>query len=230
MSQANLNYVLEQNPEIITNKVEVNPNSLEIIENIYIPRESVFKKYKIPEDKIIFIFGGNLGAPQGVDLLMKHITYCKSINEAFFLIVGNGTEFNKFKVWIEAEDVNNAVLIRELPKLEYDEIISFSHVGLIFLNPNFTIPNFPSRILSYMQHGLPVICATDLVTDIGEIASENKFGYKCFTTDFQSFFDFVVKLLNKDLRTKMGKNGYQFLLNEYNVENSYNIIMNKITI
>ena len=52
-----------------------------------------------------------MGAPQGVDLLMKHITYCKSINEAFFLIVGNGTEFNKFKVWIEAEDVNNALLI-----------------------------------------------------------------------------------------------------------------------
>jgi len=230
MSQANLNYVLEHNPEIIKNKVELNPNSLEINENIYISRESVFKKYNIPEDKIIFIFGGNLGAPQGVDLLMKHIAYCKSIKEAFFLIVGNGTEFNKFKVWIEAEDVNNALLIKELPKLEYDEIISFSHVGLIFLNPNFTIPNFPSRILSYMQHGLPVICATDLVTDIGEIASENKFGYKCFTSDFQSFFDFVVKLLNKDLRTKMGKNGYQFLLNEYNVENSYNIIMNKITI
>jgi glycosyltransferase involved in cell wall biosynthesis len=230
MSQANLNYVLEHNPEIIKNKVDVNPNSLEINENINIPRESIFGKYNIPKDKIIFIFGGNLGAPQGVDFLIKHITYCKSIKEAFFLIVGNGTEFNKFKDWIKIEDIKNALLIRELPKSEYDEIISYSHVGLIFLNPNFTIPNFPSRILSYMQHRLPVICATDLVTDIGEIASENKFGYKCFTSDFQSFFDFVVKLINEDLRIKMGNNGYQFLLNEYNVENSYNKIMNKITI
>ena len=65
---------------------------------------------------------------------------------------------------MKKECVENALLIKELSKIEYDEIIKISHVGLIFLNPNFTIPNFPSRILSYMQNYLPVICATDLIT------------------------------------------------------------------
>ena len=70
-----------------------------------------------------------------------------------------------------------------------------------------------------MQNCLPVICATDLVTDIGEIAVNNNFGYKCLTSDYESFFDYVVKLLNKDLRELMGKKGLEFLKNKYNVVN-----------
>jgi glycosyltransferase involved in cell wall biosynthesis len=228
MSPANLNYVLENNPEIENIKLEVNPNSIEVKRNSFGLETDLYTKYNIPRNKVIFIFGGNLGLPQGIDFLKANIAYCKSIKEAFFLIVGDGTEYNKFRHWIQTEGIINALLIKELPKLDYDEIIKLSHVGLIFLNPSFTIPNFPSRILSYMQNCLPVICATDLVTDIGDIAVNNNFGYKCLTSDYVSFFDNVVKLLDKNLRVTMGKKGFDFLKNEYNVNNSYNKIIEKI--
>ena len=79
-----------------------------------------------------------------------------------------------------------------------------------------------------MQNSLPVICATDLITDIGEIAINNNFGYKCLTSDSEAFFDFVIKLLDKNLRTLMGKNGFEFLISEYSAEQSYNKIVEKI--
>ena len=228
MSPANLNYVLENNPEIENNKLEVNPNSIEVKRNSFDLGTDLYTKYNIPRNKVIFIFGGNLGIPQGIDFLKANIAYCKSIKEAFFLIVGDGTEYNNFKKWIQIENINNALLIKELPKSEYDEIIKLSHVGLIFLNPKFTIPNFPSRILSYMQNCLPVICATDLVTDIGDIAINNNFGYKCFTSDSEAFIDCVIKLLDKNVRVTMGENGFNFLRNEYSVEKSYNKIIEKL--
>ena len=228
MSPANLNYVLENNPEIEKNKLEVNPNSLEVKENSFGLVTDLYIKYNIPRNKIIFIFGGNLGIPQGIEFLKVNIAYCKSIKEAFFLIVGDGTEYDNFSHWIQTEGIINALLMKELPKSEYDEIIRLSHVGLIFLNPLFTIPNFPSRILSYMQNCLPVICATDIVTDIGETAVNNNFGYKCLTSDSEAFFEYVIKLLDKNLRITMGKNGFEFLCKEYSVENSYNKIIEKL--
>lgn len=227
MSEANLNYVLDHNPEVVRDKIEINPNSIEIRKDQITKNPEIYKKYNIPSDKIIFIFGGNLGIPQSINLLIKHITFCRSITNAFFLIVGDGTEYEEFNNWIKIEKVSNVLLIKELPKLDYDEIIALSHVGLIFLNPNFTIPNFPSRILSYMQNKLPVICATDNFTDIGTIASINKFGFKCLTTDFETFFNHVVKLLNEDLRCQMGQNAFQYLQKEYTVEKSYQKIINK---
>jgi glycosyltransferase involved in cell wall biosynthesis len=228
MSPANLNYVLANNPELDINKLEVNPNSIEIKAEVSKLNSDLYSKYHIPKNKILFIFGGNLGIPQGIEFLKANIVNCSSINEAFFLIIGDGTEYQKLNNWILFENIRNALLIRELPKSEYDEIISLSHVGLIFLNPKFTIPNFPSRVLSYMQNRLPVICATDLVSDIGDIAFENNFGFKCFTSDYDTFFKYVVKLLNNDLRVQMGENGRFFLDSNYNVRISYNKIVDKL--
>ena len=228
MSPANLKYVLDNNPQIEKKKLEVNPNSIEVKGNYFGLETDLYIKYNIPRNKVIFIFGGNLGIPQGIDFLKINIAYCKSIKEAFFLIVGDGTEYDNFSHWIQTEGIINALLIKELPKSEYDEIIRLSHVGLIFLNPLFTIPNFPSRILSYLQNCLPVICATDPVTDIGEIAVNNNFGYKCLTSDSEAFFEYVIKLLDKDLRITMGQNGFEFLTNECSVENSYNKIIEKL--
>jgi glycosyltransferase involved in cell wall biosynthesis len=228
MSPANLNYILKNNLELKMTKLEINPNSIEVKEITVQSKIDLYDKYNIPNDKIIFIFGGNLGLPQGIEFLKKNIKYCQSIKEAFFLIVGDGTEYQNFINWIQKESIDNTLLIKELQKSEFDEIINLSHVGLIFLNPLFTIPNFPSRILSYMQNSLPVICATDIVTDIGEIAVENNFGYKCLTSDLDIFFEYVVKLLNYELRTKMGINAFNYLKKEYDVQISYEKIIQKI--
>lgn len=228
MSPVNLNYIMDNNPELDKNKLEVNPNSIEVKEYALSYDTDLYIKYNIPKDKVIFIFGGNLGKPQGIDLLKKNIAHCKSIKDAFFLIIGNGTEFNNLKNWIQYENIKNTLLIKELPKQEFDEIIKLSHVGLIFLSPSFTIPNFPSRILSYMQNSQPIICATDSVTDIGKIAFENNFGYKCLTSDLDTFLECVVKLLNKDLRTQMGNNAFNYLKKEYDVKISYDKIVQKI--
>jgi glycosyltransferase involved in cell wall biosynthesis len=230
MSPANLNYLQKNNPEIEINKLEINPNTIDVIENSINLDIDIYNKYNIPKNKIIYIFGGNLGVPQGIEFLKKNISNCKSISEAFFLIIGHGTEYHNFRNWIEIENIRNALLINEVPKSEFDEIIKLSHVGLIFLNPKFTIPNFPSRILSYMQNYLPVICATDSVSDIGKIAFENNFGFNCLTSDFDAFFNYVVELLNKEIRTQMGKNSYSFLIKEYNTDITYNKIVNKINL
>jgi glycosyltransferase involved in cell wall biosynthesis len=230
MSPANEQYILHENPEISEDKVEINPNSIEVL-NISkkdVTHKDLLQKYKIPHDKTIFLFGGNLGLPQGVEFIKKHITNCNSINEAFFLIIGNGTEFENLKNWIELEQLNNVALIQELSKTDYEEITRLAQVGLIFLNPKFTIPNFPSRILSYMQNKLPVICATDKITDIGTIASENGYGYSCLINDLESFYIFVTKLLDKNLREEMGNKAFKYLNKEYSVESSYYKIIEKL--
>ena len=50
----------------------------------------------------------------------------------------------------------NAKLYPYLPKEEYDELVPACDVGLILLDPRFTIPNFPSRLLTYMEFSMPV--------------------------------------------------------------------------
>ena len=85
-------------------------------------------------------------------------------------------------------------------------------IGLIFLDRRFTIPNYPSRLLSYLESRVPVLLATDRNTDIGMIAVENGYGCWVESGDLEGFFSLVKKLVwNVNLREEMGQRGYQFL-------------------
>jgi glycosyltransferase involved in cell wall biosynthesis len=229
MSPANRDYLLLNNLVLDPKKVEVNPNSIDV-KNLNlkkINKDELINKYDLPENKVIFLYGGNLGKPQGVEYITRSIDYCKNLEDAFFVIIGSGTESHIVKNWIKEKCPKNVKLLNEIPVLEYEELLQIADVGLIFLNPEFTIPNFPSRVLSYMKHGLPILCSIDNSSDIGEIAIQNNFGLSGSIKNLDQFYSNLVVLLDIQNRKVMGKNSFNFLINNYSVESSCNSIINK---
>lgn len=227
MSQANVDFVLKNNPEIIKKVVEVCPNSIEPLslkEDVRKTTE-VKQKYNIPLDKTVFIYGGNLGKPQGIDFLIECLKANKNNEQVYFVIAGSGTEFNKLNEFFDSEQLKNAQLFAQLPKEDYEILADSCDVGLIFLDKRFTIPNFPSRLLSYMQASMPVLAATDVNTDIGQVIEEGKFGLWCESSSVEQFNSKLQQLCNIALRKEMGINARGYLEDNYTSKNSYEIIM-----
>lgn len=227
MSPENVNYVLKHNPEISSEKVEVCPNSVEVIDMRAdeASKLEIRKKYDIPLNKKIFVYGGNLGKPQGIDFVIKCLKSQQDNDEVFFLIVGDGTEYGKIEEYVKSEKPINVRLMKKLPKNDYDKMIASCDVGMIFLDHRFTIPNFPSRLLSYMQAGLPVLAVTDTNTDVGKVAVDGGFGWWCESNDEEQFRLAVEKVISAD-RNHMGNIGYEFLNKYYTVQKAYDIIIN----
>lgn len=230
MSQANVDFLLKYNPEIPPNIVEICPNSIEPMNNKIDEKLKVEikKKYSIPLGKTIFIYGGNIGKPQGIDFLIECLVANKANDKVYFVIVGSGTEYNKLKTFFEIEKPSNAILFSHLPKEEYEVLANSCDVGLIFLDNRFTIPNFPSRLLSYMQASMPVLAATDVNTDIGEIVEQGEFGFWCESSNVEQFNKKVHQLCDNELRIQMGLNARRYLEGNYTAKHSYEIIMNHI--
>lgn len=230
MSPANVEFVLKNNSEVKPERVEVAPNSIELQEKGLdsgqekAERYYIRKKYDLPTDKPIFIYGGNLGKPQGIDYLVKCLDANKRRSDCYFVVVGSGTDYNKLSDWYDSNKGLNVKVMQSLPKEDYDLLVKHCDVGLIFLDHRFTIPNYPSRLLSYLENKMPVICATDVNTDIGRIAEENGYGYWCESVKPEDFTALVDKMLASD-RKAMGENGYQFLMENYLVENTYRAIV-----
>lgn len=229
MSKANVDFVLKQNPEVKSEKVEVNPNSIQPVNfsQTQGQKEAIRAKYNLPLDKRVLVYGGNLGIPQGVDFLIETIEKCDSEN-AFFLVIGNGTQFKKLSKWFENNKPNNALLLSGIEKKQYDNLLNACDIGLIFLNKNFSIPNFPSRLLSYLEMKMPVIAAVDAATDVGEVIENAKCGYSVLAGDIAGMNTIIEKNLQEDDLQEMGENGYKFLLENYTVDISYNLIIDKI--
>ena len=131
------------------------------------------------------------------------------------MIIGSGTEYVRIQKWFEFNQPKNAMLINNLPKLKYDKLLSVCDVGLIFLNPNFTIPNYPSRLLSYLEMKLPVITATDIYSDIGKDIEDYECGFSVISgnsDEMEIAIDKVIKSLNTSDDIKNNAIFNQFLV------------------
>ncbi|MEK4047175.1 glycosyltransferase family 4 protein [Paenibacillus sp. FSL H8-0048] len=229
MSKANVDYVINHNNEVSSSKIEVCPNSIKPVD---IPshslkeKEDIRIKYKIPKDSVVYIYGGNLGKPQGVDFLIDILDSIKDLKNIYFLIIGSGTEFDKIKKQIALSNQINVRLEQFMPKNEFDEILSVSDVGLVFLDKRFTIPNFPSRINSYLEFGIPILAATDVNTDVKDMLYEAKCGLWSESGDLDSFRNNIISLnSNEELRLEMGSNGRGYLEENFTVDKTYEIIV-----
>ncbi|MCD8181747.1 MAG: glycosyltransferase family 4 protein [Bacteroides sp.] len=228
VSPANVEYVLKHNPSLNPDKVEICPNSMELRndDEFLIDREALLDKLNIPINKCLFVYGGGLGRPQGIDFLIDVIAANEKREDTYFVIVGNGTEYGRMEQWFEMNSPHNACLLDSLPKIEYDNLVRVCDIGLIFLDRRFTIPNYPSRLLSYLENRMPVLMATDVSTDIGRIAETNGYGMWTESGNLDSFMEMVDRLAtDKSLMRAMGESGYSYLCTNYTVQSGYQIIM-----
>lgn len=225
MSQANVDYLLKHNTYIDPAKVHINPNSIEIQEVIKNPERNaeIKKKYNIPEDATTFIYGGNLGKPQSIPFIIECLKANADKKDRFFVICGKGTDYPKLKSYVDAEKPSNVLLLSYLPKEEYEEFVKAFDVGLIFLDHRFTIPNFPSRLLSYMQSSMPVLACTDPNTDVGKVITEGGFGWWCESNSTEAFTKAVDSAIEANL-AEMGAKGLDYLKENYTAKRGSEII------
>lgn len=236
MSPANVDYLLAHNSFIDKIKVCVAPNSYEFTG--YIPievtkKKQIREKYGIPSDKIVFLYGGNLGRPQGIPFLIECLMEVSNdeilIKKTHFVVIGKGTERQKLVSWYNEAHPSNVSIMDFIPKEDYDILARSCDVGLIFLDYRFTIPNYPSRLLPYLKEKKPIIAATDSNTDVGTIAEQNGYGFGCKSNDVNAFIDCVKSFVEKpELIAQMGEKGYDFFINNYTTENTYRAIMNYV--
>ncbi len=199
--------------------VELRVESLELVDS-----SKIREKYGLPTDKPIFIYGGNLGKPQGIPFLIECLNANADRQNCHFLVIGTGTELPRLQAWYEEKKPQSVTVMKGLPKTDYDQLVKSCDVGLIFLDNRFTIPNYPSRLLSYLENKMPVLCATDPNTDMGCIAEDNGYGYWCESNSVEAFTAILDKMINSD-RKEMGEKGFEFLKENYLVDNTYNAII-----
>lgn len=228
MSQANVDYVLSHNLEVKPENIEVCPNCIDVIDASvsYEKRNEIRKKYGIPLDKKVFVYGGSLGKPQGIPFLIECLKKVKDNKDAFFLIVGGGTEYKRIESFISEAHQHNIKLMQSLPKNDYDAMVGACDVGMIFLDHRFTIPNFPSRLLAYMQAKLPVLAVTDPNTDIGKVIVEGGFGWWCESNNSSHFAD-MVRTITEQNTEAFGERGFNYLNNKYTAEKGFKIIVGR---
>ena len=219
MSNGNVDYVLENNPEISKEKVYYFPNTKKDTGNGNIDFE---------KEKLQFVYGGNMGLPQGVLNIASAISYFKNDRDIEFIFVGKGTEWSKINEYFKEQ--KNVKVLESLPREEYEKLLSSCDAGFILLDSRFTIPNYPSRTLAYLEKGIPIIAATDRNTDIKDLIQDNDIGLWSCSDDINSLIENIkIMKKNNEKRKEFSKNARELFLKEFQVEKSVELLHKYIT-
>ncbi|MEO1013251.1 MAG: glycosyltransferase family 4 protein, partial [Bacteroidota bacterium] len=177
MSKGNIEYVKRHNPEVNEDKLHLLPNWADMATIGMDAQEikQVEEKAGI-KNRFVIVFGGNVGRPQKMENIIDLAVACEDIEDILFLIHGYGAEYENLKKYAKERNVSNLEFRAALPHKEFIKILHLSKVGLISLSEHFTIPNIPSKALSYYNAKIPILASIDLNTDFGKILEEHNMG------------------------------------------------------
>ncbi len=219
MSPANVEYMKAHSPQT-AEKLELFPNTVRRKPLPEIPRAE--------KGPVRFVFGGNLGAPQAIEFLLETIDRLGDFPEAEFEIYGEGTKRETVERFLMEKRPKNLKYTPSLPREEYEQALLKADVGIVSLSPDFTIPNYPSRILSYMQMAKPILALTDPVTDIHALVTyEARCGWWCRSDDALSAAETIRRICaERESMAELGRNGRAYLEEHFDVQRSVELLEN----
>ena len=211
MSQGNIDYVKKHNPEVAPEKLHILEN-FQSLEPLAESTENLKEKYGVG-GKFVVVFGGNMGVPQRLENVLALAKACEQdYKDVVFLLVGKGVLQARIRGLIEKMNLSNVILKNFVPFADYQKLVAQCDIGLISLHEKFTIPNIPSKTLSYFNLKVPVLASLDVATDYGKILEKANAGLWSLAgniSEFKANFDKLYR--DPELRRQMGENGRRYL-------------------
>lgn len=228
MSQGNIDYIKKHNPEVATKKLHLLSNWGDLLPLAAATEITELRKKENLVGKFVVIFGGNIGLPQKLENIVDLAISCQKEEDILFLIMGSGNERQNLEKSIASKNVKNLWLREGLPNKEYMKWVQMADVGLISLSEKFTIPNIPSKVLSYYNTKTPILASIDKNTDFGSLIEKLEVGVWAEAGQTEILKSKLMLLYrNDELRATMGENGYQHMKIELSSEKAYRIIVNQ---
>lgn len=140
-------------------------------------------------DRKIFVYAGNMGVAQNMDIILNLAEELNSNNNIGFLFVGRGKDVKRIRETALKLGLSNCIFFDEIDPTEIPGLYAQCHIGLVSLDSRHQTHNIPGKFVSYMVYGLPVLANINPGNDLVEIIITAGVGRVCTNSS--------VKLLSK---------------------------------
>jgi len=169
---SNLDYFRQEHDDL--------PGRVEVLNNWLAPQPGGHCSIDIARTPLagrrIFVYTGNIGIAQGMDILIRLAESYTNDTSVGFLFVGRGTAVARLRKEVADLKLGNVLFQDEIPPEEIAPLLHQCHVGLIALDPRHRNDNIPGKFLAYMQAGLPVLATINPGNDLEKMIVEHQVG------------------------------------------------------
>jgi colanic acid biosynthesis glycosyl transferase WcaI len=175
------------------------------------------KKYNIKGSDFVVSFAGVVGLSQDVDTIIDAASLTADLPNVVYYIVGDGIE--KERLMKRAEGAKNIQFLPMIPKNEYVELLQASDICLATLHKEVRTPVVPSKILSIMAAGKPVLASMSLDGDAPQLINESECGISIEPNKANKLAETIRWMYaHPDECSKMGVNGRNYAVEHFSLD------------
>lgn len=201
-------------------KLHIIPNFVDT--ELYRPVECthIDKKIFIDNDHLKLLYAGNVGMAQDWETLIELAKMSIDLNIDFY-VIGEGVRLDYLRKQVNEYNLLNVKIIPYQPREMMPEIIAFSDLQYIFMEPEIAKQGFPSKVYTIMSCAKPLlICSPDgspIVNFLKSIGCAKIITCSDPKEKAQTIFDWL-KETNKEKLKEMGLLGLNDIKKKYSKE------------
>jgi glycosyltransferase involved in cell wall biosynthesis len=143
----------------------------------------------------VFVYAGNMGIAQGMDILLDLAEKLRYRTDVGFLYVGRGSDAGRLRSMAKEQQLNNVLFYDEIHPDEIPDLYAQCSGGIVALDPRHKSHNIPGKFLSYMQSGLPVLANVNSGNDLAQMIRDEQVGQVCESNQLDELLQLTDKLL-----------------------------------
>lgn len=141
-------------------RIAVVPDWIDQDEIRPLPRDSRWRREMgIPGSTFLALFAGNLGLVSGADLLIEAATALRDRHDLLIQFVGDGLLRSRMVEEARRRGLANVRFLPFQPRERLPELLSSADAFLLTMREGCSGASVPSKLVSYMAAGRPVVCA-----------------------------------------------------------------------
>lgn len=197
-------------------KLHVIPNFVDVEAITPLPRFNDFRRRQGLSEEFVALFAGNVGLSQGLETLLEAARLLEAQRDLLFLIVGNGAAKPGLVEQAERMGLENVRFLPYQPHEEVPLMYAAADLGLVPLRRGIAEESVPSKVLTILAAGRPLVAAVDCHSDTWQLVQQAECGLCVEPECAEQMADAVLSLYrDRERGRQMGARGRAFIEQGY---------------
>lgn len=199
--------ILGEEFDIPAEKVEVVPNWALIEELPALPKQNDWARRHDLQDRFVFLYSGTIGMKHNPERLLQLARQHRDDPEVQVLVISEGIGAEWLKEHATKEELENLIVMPYQPFAELPEVLATGDVLVGLLEEDAGVFSVPSKTLSYLCAGRPLLLAVPPANLAARITRDHEAGRTVAPADAAGFLAAAAELHDSgELRERLAKN------------------------
>jgi colanic acid biosynthesis glycosyl transferase WcaI len=180
------------------------------------------QEQNIAAGTFVAMFGGTMGLVSGADILVDTADLLRDRTDLQLLCVGEGVRKAAMLEEAGRRGLDNLRFLPFQPAERVPEVQAAANITLLTIQPGYTDASFPSKLVSYLAAGRPILCSAPPDSGACRLVLEAEAGIVVRPGDAPALAAAIIRLAeNPEACTRMGVNARRYFETHFTLDRAH---------